>query len=295
MVVNRSDQLKQAEKGAYVSLIAYIAMALLKITVGNYANSEALSADGINNFTDTIAAITVIIGLRLSRKPADNDHRYGHWKAENVASLITSFIMFVAGFQVLSQALTNIIHRRIESPEPIAAAVGLFSAVVMIAVYLYNMKLGKQYTSSSLVAMAKDNLSDALTSIGTAIAVFASTFKLPILDQITAIVIGLVILKTAFDIFKESSFYLSDGFDLDLLKLYKEDILTVDGIKEVPVLRARNLGANIFLDVTVRMNPNLTVKESHDIVDDMEQQLQKKFNIFDIDVHVEPYEGDEIK
>ncbi|MGX6993606.1 cation diffusion facilitator family transporter, partial [Vagococcus penaei] len=128
-----------------------------------------------------------------------------------------------------------------------------------------------------------------------AIAVFASTFKLPILDQITAIVIGLVILKTAFDIFKESSFYLSDGFDLDLLKLYKEDILTVDGIKEVPVLRARNLGANIFLDVTVRMNPNLTVKESHDIVDDMEQQLQKKFNIFDIDVHVEPYEGDEIK
>lgn len=294
-MVNRSDQLKQAEKGAYVSLIAYIAMALLKITVGNYANSEALSADGINNFTDTIAAITVIIGLRLSRKPADNDHRYGHWKAENVASLITSFIMFVAGFQVLSQALTNIIHRRIESPEPIAAAVGLFSAVVMIAVYLYNMKLGKQYTSSSLVAMAKDNLSDALTSIGTAIAVFASTFKLPILDQITAIVIGLVILKTAFDIFKESSFYLSDGFDLDLLKLYKEDILTVDGIKEVPVLRARNLGANIFLDVTVRMNPNLTVKESHDIVDDMEQQLQKKFNIFDIDVHVEPYEGDEIK
>ncbi|MGX6993809.1 cation diffusion facilitator family transporter, partial [Vagococcus penaei] len=208
-MVNRSDQLKQAEKGAYVSLIAYIAMALLKITVGNYANSEALSADGINNFTDTIAAITVIIGLRLSRKPADNDHRYGHWKAENVASLITSFIMFVAGFQVLSQALTNIIHRRIESPEPIAAAVGLFSAVVMIAVYLYNMKLGKQYTSSSLVAMAKDNLSDALTSIGTAIAVFASTFKLPILDQITAIVIGLVILKTAFDIFKESSFYLS--------------------------------------------------------------------------------------
>ncbi|RST96914.1 transporter [Vagococcus vulneris] len=291
-VVNRSDQLKQAEKGAIISLTAYIFLALLKITIGSYANSQALSADGVNNFTDTIASITVLIGLKLSRKPADNEHRYGHWKAENVASLVTSFIMVVAGFEVLSKAFKNLVHHELESPEPIAAAVGLFSAVVMFGVYIYNTRLGKKYTSSSLVAMAKDNFSDALTSIGTAVAVFAATFKLPILDQITAIVIGIIILKTAYDIFKESSFYLSDGFDLDLLKQYKEEILKIPTIKEVPVLRGRLLGANIFLDITVRMDPELTVRKSHDIVDEMEKQLQQKFGIFDIDVHVEPYEGD---
>ncbi|MGY3766975.1 cation diffusion facilitator family transporter [Vagococcus vulneris] len=291
-MVNRSDQLKQAEKGAIISLTAYIFLALLKITIGSYANSQALSADGVNNFTDTIASITVLIGLKLSRKPADNEHRYGHWKAENVASLVTSFIMVVAGFEVLSKAFKNLVHHELESPEPIAAAVGLFSAVVMFGVYIYNTRLGKKYTSSSLVAMAKDNFSDALTSIGTAVAVFAATFKLPILDQITAIVIGIIILKTAYDIFKESSFYLSDGFDLDLLKQYKEEILKIPTIKEVPVLRGRLLGANIFLDITVRMDPELTVRKSHDIVDEMEKQLQQKFGIFDIDVHVEPYEGD---
>lgn len=285
----RSAELKQAEKGAIVSIIAYVILAVLKLTVGSYANSKALSADGLNNFTDTIASIAIFVGLRLSRKPADNEHRYGHWKAENVASLLTSLVMFAVGFEVLTSGIKSIINKDIQQPEPIAAAVGIFSAVVMYLVYLYNKKLGEKYNSSSLLAVSKDNFSDMLTSLGAAIAVFTATFQLAWLDTVTAVVIAVIILKTAFDIFKESTFYLSDGFDRDKLVAYKAEILKTDGIKDVRVLRARTLGANIFLDVTVQMNPELTVKESHDIVDDLEKHLKEVFDIFDIDVHVEPY------
>lgn len=286
----RSAELKQAEKGAIVSIIAYVILAVLKLGIGSYANSKALSADGLNNFTDTIASVAIFIGLRLSRKPADNEHRYGHWKAENVASLLTSLVMFVVGFEVLVSGLKSLIHKNIQQPEPIAAAVGIFSAIVMYGVYVYNKKLGEKYNSSSLLAVSKDNFSDMLTSLGAAIAVFTATFQLAWLDTVTAVIIALIILKTAFDIFKESTFYLSDGFDKEKLVAYKEEILKIPDIRVVPVLRARTLGANIFLDVTVKMNPNLTVRESHDIVDKMERHLKETFNIFDIDVHVEPFE-----
>ncbi|MEG2254805.1 MAG: cation diffusion facilitator family transporter [Vagococcus sp.] len=286
----RSAELKQAEKGAIVSIVAYVILAILKLGIGSYAHSKALSADGLNNFTDTIASVAIFVGLRLSRKPADNEHRYGHWKAENVASLLTSFVMFFVGFEVLKNAVESLIHKNIQQPEPIAAVVGIFSAVVMYLVYLYNKKLGEKYNSSSLTAVSKDNFSDMLTSLGAAIAVFTASFHLAWLDTVTALVIALIILKTAFDIFKESTFYLSDGFDKEKLVAYKEEILKIPDIRVVPVLRARTLGANIFLDVTVKMNPELTVRESHDIVDKMEKHLKETFDIFDIDVHVEPYE-----
>lgn len=286
----RSAELKQAEKGAIISIIAYIVLASLKLGIGSYANSKALYADGLNNFTDTISSVAIFIGLRLSRKPADNEHRYGHWKAENVASLLTSLVMFVVGFEVLINAARSLIDKNIQQPEPIAAAVGIFSAIVMYLVYIYNKKLGTKYNSSSLLAVSKDNFSDMLTSLGAAIAVFTAAFHIAWLDTATALIIALVILKTAFDIFKESTFYLSDGFDKEKLVIYKEEILKTPDIRVVPVLRARTLGANIFLDVTVKMNPNLTVRESHDIVDKMERDLKETFDIFDIDVHVEPYE-----
>lgn len=287
---NRSAELKQAEKGAIVSIFAYIILAVLKLGVGSYANSKALSADGFNNFTDTIASVAIFIGLRLSRKPADNEHRYGHWKAENVTSLLTSLIMFVVGFEVLINSITSLINKDIQKPDPLAAIVGIVSAVVMYLVYLYNKKLGEKYRSSSLIAVSKDNYSDMLTSLGASIAVLTATFHLAWLDTLTAVIIGCIILKTAFEIFRDSTFSLSDGFDREKLVAYKAEILTVSGIKDVTVLRARSLGANVFLDVTVQMNPELTVKESHDIVDSMEHQLKETFDIFDIDVHVEPYE-----
>ena len=198
--------------------------------------------------------------------------------------------MFVVGFEVLKNAVESLIHKNIQQPEPIAAFVGIFSAIVMYGVYLYNKKLGEKYNSSSLIAVSKDNFSDMLTSLGAAIAVFTATFQLAWLDTVTALIIALIILKTAFDIFKESTFYLSDGFDKEKLVLYKQEILKNPDIRVVPVLRARTLGANIFLDVTVKVNPNLTVRESHEIVDNMEKHLKETFNIFDIDVHVEPYE-----
>ncbi|MFC4770634.1 cation diffusion facilitator family transporter [Enterococcus hermanniensis] len=290
MVNNRYEQLKKAELGAIVSIVAYILISILKLTVADLAHSEALRADGLNNFTDILASIAVLIGLRISRKPADAEHRYGHWKAENVASLVTSFIMLLVGLEVLYSSVLSVIHHQTESPDMTAAIVGIFSAIVMYGVYFFNKRLSEEVQSSGLLAAAKDNRSDAWTSIGTAIAVFGASFNLGWLDSVAAIVVALLILKTAIDIFRDSVFSLSDGFDQTQLAHYTHAIEQLPEIRTVKSIKGRSYGANIYLDVTVTMNPALTVKESHDIADQIEYLLQEEFQIFETDVHIEPSE-----
>ncbi|HEM5050924.1 TPA: cation transporter [Streptococcus suis] len=282
--------LKLAERGAIVSITAYIALSGIKLAAGSMFHSDALTADAFNNISDIIGNIAVLVGLRMAQKPADTDHKFGHWKMEDLASLITSFIMFVVGFQVLYSTLIKIMSNQTVEIDLTGAIVGIFSALVMVGVYLYNKSLAKKVHSKALEATAKDNLSDAVTSIGTSVAIFAAAFNFPIVDKIAAIIITFFILKTAYDIFMESFFTLSDGFDENLLKNYEEDILKLPKIVSVKSQRGRTYGANIYLDVVLEMNPDLSVYESHEVTEQVEQLLTLKHGVFDVDIHVEPSE-----
>ncbi|HFR3977319.1 TPA: cation diffusion facilitator family transporter [Streptococcus suis] len=284
------QNLKLAERGAIVSITAYIALSGIKLAAGSMFHSDALTADAFNNISDIIGNIAVLVGLRMAQKPADTDHKFGHWKMEDLASLITSFIMFVVGFQVLYSTLIKIMSNQTVEIDMTGAIVGIFSAFVMIGVYLYNKSLAKKVHSKALEATAKDNLSDAVTSIGTSVAIIAAAFNFPIVDKIAAVIITFFILKTAYDIFMESFFTLSDGFDEELLHKYEEDILKLPKVVAVRSQRGRTYGANIYLDIVLEMNPDLSVYESHEITEQVEQLLTLKHGVFDVDIHVEPSE-----
>ncbi|HFI0404064.1 TPA: cation diffusion facilitator family transporter [Streptococcus suis] len=282
------QNLKLAERGAIISISAYIILSGIKLAAGHIFHSDALTADAFNNISDIIGNIAVLIGLRMAQKPADTDHKFGHWKMEDLASLITSFIMFVVGLQVLYSTFIKIISNQTVEIDMTGAIVGIFSALVMIGVYLYNKSLAKRVHSKALEAAAKDNLSDAMTSIGTSIAIIAAAFNFPIVDKFAAVVITFFILKTAYDIFMESFFTLSDGFDEELLHKYEEDILKLPKVVAVKSQRGRTYGANIYLDIVLEMNPDLSVYESHEITEQVEQLLTLKHGVFDVDIHVEP-------
>ncbi|NQN54152.1 cation transporter [Streptococcus suis] len=284
------QNLKLAERGAIVSITAYIILSGIKLAAGHIFHSDALTADAFNNISDIIGNVAVLIGLRMAQKPADTDHKFGHWKMEDLASLITSFIMFVVGFQVLYSTFIKIISNQTVEIDITGAVVGVFSALVMIGVYLYNKSLARRVHSKALEATAKDNLSDAVTSIGTSIAIIAAAFNFPIVDKIAAVVITFFILKTAYEIFMESFFTLSDGFDEELLHKYEEDILKLPKVVAVKSQRGRTYGANIYLDIVLEMNPDLSVYESHEVTEQVEQLLTLKHGVFDVDIHVEPSE-----
>lgn len=285
---NPSKNLKLAEQGALLAIVTYILLSTAKLIAGSMLHSSSLTADGFNNISDIVANIAVLIGLRMARKPADMDHKFGHWKIEDLASLITSLIMFFVGLDVLFETVQKIISKQVTAIDPLGAIVGFISAIIMTGVYLFNKKLAKRANSKALEAAAKDNLSDAITSLGTSIAIIASALNYPLVDQLVAIIITFFILKTAYDIFMESSFSLSDGFDESLLQDYKQATLEIPKITQVKSQRGRTYGSNIYLDIILEMNPDLSVYESHEIADQVEEMLMERFGIFDIDIHIEP-------
>jgi cation diffusion facilitator family transporter len=281
-------ELKKGEQGAIISILAYLCLSALKLTVGFMTNSEALKADGLNNTTDVIASVVVLIGLKFSQKPADKDHPYGHWKAETVASMVSSFIMMAVGFQVLYAAITTIMNGKSTSPDPIAAVTGIFCAAVMYGVYRYNRKLAASIKSQAVMAAAKDNLSDAWVSIGTAIGIIGAQFQLPWLDPVTAIVVGLLICNTAWDIFRTASHSLTDGFDVKEMYSFKNTIEEIPGVKGIKDIKARQYGNSAVVDVVILVNPTLNIRDAHDVATKVENALIQKHGVFDVHVHVEP-------
>lgn len=280
--------LKLGERGAIISIVAYLCLSVLKLVIGYMSDSTALKADGLNNTTDIIASVAVLIGLKLSQRPPDRDHKYGHWKSETIASMIASFIMVTVGLQVLFEAVSSMFQGVKESPDIIAGYVALFSALIMYFVYRYNKNLAIKIDSKAVMAASKDNISDAWVSIGVAVGIFGSQLNMPWLDTVTAIIVGLLICKTAWEIFRQASHELSDGFDEDKIELYQEVILTVNGVQKIKEVKGRNYGNNEVIDVVILVNPTLNIKEAHDIATQVEKIMIKEYGVYNVHVHVEP-------
>uniref|UniRef100_UPI00352AF9A8 cation diffusion facilitator family transporter n=1 Tax=Aerococcus urinaeequi TaxID=51665 RepID=UPI00352AF9A8 len=277
-------------RGIYLSIVTYVIISTAKLLVGSNFDSDAVFADGLNNFTDSFASIALLVGMILSQRPADQNHRYGHYKIETITTLIMSFVIFYIGITVTIDSTTALINQAYAAPTPINAVVGLSSGVIMSGVYWYNNRLGNKLNSPSLKASAKDNLSDALTSFATALSVVLSRTGILWLDGAMAIVVGLIIIKSGYDIFKESAFSLSDGFPQEDLDNYRKIVLMVPGVRAVSDIRGRNYGANVYIDITILVDPEISVQAGHAITEKVESALQKTEDVTAIDVHVEPYQ-----
>ncbi|MEF3311693.1 cation diffusion facilitator family transporter [Paenibacillus sp. GYB004] len=280
--------LKQGEKGAWVSIAAYILLSVFKVGAGFYFASEALTADGMNNMSDVFVSVAVLIGLRIAQKPPDTDHPYGHFKAETIAALIASVVMAGVAVNVLWGAMQSLFAGERPAPDLKAGWIAIAAAIAMFAVYMYNRKLAEKLDSRALHAAAHDNRSDAFVSIGAAVGIFGSQLGLPWLDPLAAVAVSIVIGKTAWDIFKSSTHALTDGFEEDKLDGLRATIGRTPGVTYTKDIRARVYGSRVLLDVIVEVDPNLNVIESHGISEHIEKRLKAKHKIMEVHVHIEP-------
>ncbi|RWZ55252.1 cation transporter [Halobacillus fulvus] len=287
------QNLKQSEKGAWVSIIAYLVLAATKLSIATIGGSEALRADGLNNTTDVIASVAVLIGLKISRKPPDQDHHYGHFRAETIASLIAAFIMMTVGIEVIIGTVQNIINQQADQPSLLTGWTAIGAAIVMLMVYRYNLRLSRRVKSEALYAAAQDNRSDALVSIGAAIGIFGAQFGLYWLDPLAGLIVGLIICKTAWDIFRTSTHSLTDGFDEEEIERIRKTIASHPGVWAVKDVKARRQGNQTLVDITIHVDPTITVQEGHDITDELEDLLEEKRDVYSSHIHVEPYDPDD--
>ncbi|WP_313998690.1 cation diffusion facilitator family transporter [uncultured Paenibacillus sp.] len=282
--------IKEGEKGAWISIAAYLILSGAKLAAGYWFLSDALVADGFNNLTDIVASTAVLIGLKISQKPPDQDHPYGHFRAETIAALVASFIMASVGLQVLIGAVRSLYEGDRAVPDLTSAWVALAASVCMYGVYEYNRRLAKRISNQALMAAAKDNLSDVLVGVGAAVGIIGSQFGLPWLDPVAALAVGLLICKTAWEIFYSSTHALTDGFDANQLSTLRGTIERTKGVRSIKDIKARIHGSNVLIDVIVLVDPGLSLIESHRISDEIERCMEGKHNIMNIHVHVEPYE-----
>ncbi len=289
-ILESYSNLKKSEKGAWISIITYIFLSIFKVVVGNLTHSDVLLADGLNNATDIIVSIAILIGLKVSQKPPDLDHPYGHFRAETISALIASFVMATVGLNVIYNAGRVLFQANKTAPDITAAWVAIFCALVMYLVYLYNRNLAAKVNNKTLMAAAHDNRSDAFVSIGAAVGIIGSQFGLPWLDPLAAVIVGFAICKTAWDIFRESSHALTDGFDETKLTALRKTIQKTSGVKAINDIKARIYGSNVFIDVVVQVDPSLNVVDSHRITEAIEKTMLKKHNISNVHIHIEPME-----
>ncbi len=282
------EDIKIGERGAWISIVTYIILSVIKLMIGYLAHSEALLADGLNNTTDIIASVAVLVGLKISRKPPDANHQYGHFRAESIASLIASFIMISVGLQVLYKAGLSVYQPNNELPDMVAGWTAMGSAIVMYAVYLYNFNLAQKINSSSLMAAAQDNRSDSLVSIGAFTGILGAQWGLPWLDPVAAFLVGMIICKTAWHIFRDASLTLTDGYDEEHLSELKKTVETTPGVKGVNDIKARLQGNIILVDVIIYVDDHLNVVESHRITEEVEKRMAKKHKTEHVHIHIEP-------
>lgn len=287
-MVDIYEDIRKGERGAWVSIAAYLVLSSFKLISGYYFASSALLADGVNNLTDIVASAAVLIGLKISQKPPDSDHAYGHFRAETIAALVASFIMAMAGIQVIIDAVRALAAGKETEPDIRSALIALVCAAALGGVYWFNRRLASQINNQALMATAKDNLSDALVSVGAAVGIFGAQFGLPWLDTVAAIAVGILICKTAWNIFRDSTHNLTDGFDEKELGDLRSTISRIPGVEGIKDLKARVHGNHVLVDVVIEVDPQLTVIESHEISDRVEERMRRIQNVMHVHVHVEP-------
>ncbi len=279
----------QSQKGAWLSVATYCLLAAAKLTVGWLSGSQAIAADAINNATDVLGSAAVLLGVKIAQRPADDEHRYGHERAEGVASLVVATIMGLASLEVGRGAVLALISPERGAPAAWSLWVALGSAAILLAVYTYNLRLARHTGSKALEAAAYDHLSDFFISVGAAAGILGSQVGWRWADPLAGLLVAALIARTAWSIGSEAAHMLMDGFaDRARIAALEEVVLGVQGVTGVQSLRARLMGSRVHVDVTVLVPSQMSIVEAHAVADRVEEALIRLSDVREVHVHVEP-------
>ena len=272
------------------TIIGNAILSILKVLAGIISKSNAMIADGIHSFSDVVSTIGVIIGLKLSNKPEDSKHPYGHEKIESLSSLFLSVMLFVVAIGIGISGVKNIVSKNFVTPGTLAIYAAIISIITKEWMYFYTMKYAKLINSSSMKADAWHHRSDSLSSIGALIGIVGARLGYPILDSIASLIISALILKVAYDIVKQSiSQLIDESADKETITKIKNKIYSISGVEKIDKLQTRLHANRIYVDVEISVDSNLTVEEGHNIAMKIHNSIEEDEFIKHCMVHVNPY------
>ena len=279
--------------GSVVNLL----LVALKFAFGIMGRSSAMIADAVHSLSDLVTDVVVIVFVKLSNKPQDRDHNYGHGKYETLATAFIGLALFAVGIMILYGGVEKIAAamrgKALEQPGMIAFWAAVISIVSKEWCYRFTVRVGRQVGSQAVVANAWHHRSDAFSSIGTAAGIGGAIFlgdRWAVLDPIAAVVVSVFIVRTALKLMKQAS---DELLEKSLPEETERRILEIagaeKGVSGIHNLRTRRIGNNISIEMHLRMPGDVTLYEAHRCATDIERELRCNFGEGTyINLHIEP-------
>jgi cation diffusion facilitator family transporter len=289
--ISADQRAQAASRSTWVSVVVNLWLTVMQIVVGVLTHSQALVADGIHSLSDLVSDGVVLLANKESQKDADDDHPYGHQRFENGASLFLGVLLLLVGGSILWSAVG-----KLQSPDTIATVhifalwVALGTLVAKELLFRYMMAVATRVKSSMLVANAWHARSDAASSLVVAFGIGGNLLGYPILDPISALVVGLLIARMggrfAWDALND---LMDRAVDDSEVQAIRETLLRTEGVKGVHDLRTRKMGDMIIVDVHLEVPSTLNVEQAHDICVNAHTRVLKRHRVLDVMTHIDPW------
>lgn len=295
---------KEVYKVTLLGSLINLALMVFKFLAGIFGHSAAMIADAIHSVSDFVTDIVVLAFVRVSHRPKDKSHDYGHGKFETLATTLIGVALFAVAVGIFVDGAKKIVFwangGTLTQPGILALVAALVSIVMKEAIFQYTKRKADQLDSQAMRANAWHHRSDALSSIGTAIGIGGAILlgeRWAVLDPIASIVVGALIVKVAFDLLKNG---MGELMEQSLPDEVENEILTivknVPGVFEPHDLCTRRIGNHYAIEMHILMDKDIALKEAHDRASEMERLLKERYGEeTHISIHVEPREAMAVK
>ena len=289
-VIEPRNQYKSVKKILWLILVLNVAVAVVKMVVGSAISSSSMFADGVHSLSDGSSNVVGLIGIGFASKPIDDDHPYGHNKFETVSGLFIAVMLLIVAITIIKGGIEKLMHPVI--PHITTASLVVLGATLAINIFVatYEYKRGKKLNSLILISDSMHTRSDIFVTIGVFITLIGVKYGLPpIIDPIVSLIVALVIIKAAYGIFIETNGILTDRAVEDA-KVIADVAFTFCEVKEVHKIRSRGTLNCMFVDMHVQVDPEMSVKASHNLIHDIEEKIKQEINEnAQTIIHIEPY------
>lgn len=280
-------------KLSLVSIIGNIILSGFKLFAGIVGYSGAMLSDAVHSLSDVITTVIAFLGVKISKKPADKTHPYGHERLECVAALILGIILMITGIGIGKVGIENILAGNYENlaiPKMIALIAAVSSIIGKEAMYWYTRYYAKLINSAAFMADAWHHRSDAFSSIGSLAGIAGAMIGFPVLDSVASVIICLFILKVAFDILMDSVRKMLDtSCSEEYEKRLEEFIAVQKDVAGVDLLRTRMFGNKVYVDLEITVDGNKSLREAHEVAENVHNNVEREFpETKHIMIHVNP-------
>ncbi len=284
----RRDKVRQV---LLYTLVLNIAVAAAKIFYGYTIDSISMLSDGFHSLSDGASNIIGLIGIWVASRPPDESHPYGHKKFETLSVIAIAVLIFGAGIEILRKAYFRLTAPHDIEVTGISFIVMLLTLLINIAVMTYETRKGKELKSDFLLADAMHTKTDIFISISVVISLVAAKIGYPVVDVIAAFIIALFIAKAGFAILKSAAAVLTDAACINPVEI-QEVAHGIEGVKGSHNIRTRGNEAHVSIDMHIFVDPEVKVRQAHQVAHSVERALKDKFPaVKDIVIHVEPFKN----